>query len=339
MNHKLTPTEKTTIDKNRLVADLKTLGIAEGDPVSVALSFKSIGLVQGGPESFIEALLEAVGPEGTMFMNAHTLSFPLSEINPDYIFDPKSTRPVVGLVPTVFWKRKGTVRSRHPTCSVVASGRLAEYFVDGHEEHSNAYLPYEKLSQVNGKYLFIGTNDRLVAVRHCAQQRAGLFLDANLFAVRYKNLNGKIGLFVWVFPPCAKNLPALVPQLEKMGVVKRGLIGEAPSLICSSKVLEAMTGILKEDPTLCLCDDILCTSCRETERRLNLYSRIKNPRFFQRSLMIRKILFFRNQLILQRNSRISFRRHKWKRFYHPRVILEIIIRRFLIVVSTIMDSR
>jgi aminoglycoside N3'-acetyltransferase len=332
--------EKAEIDKNQLVKDLKNMGIIKGDHVAVALSFKSIGFVKGGPDAFIDALLDVVGSEGTVFMNAHTLAFPLSEIDPTYVFDPESTPPVVGLVPNVFWKRKGSIRSRHPTCSIVAFGRLAKHFTEGHDEHSRAYLPYERQVHVDGKFLFIGTDDRLVGVRHEAQRRAGLFIVPTTMGVQYKNLNGKVNLFFWVFPPCAKKLPEMMPKLEKMGVAKRGMIGRAHSIVCSAKLLDAITGILKENPTIDLCDDILCTSCREIERRMNLYGRIEAPRFFQRSRLIRRILYFRNKVVLKRYDHVSFRRRPTrKRIFHPDAVLEIAIRRFMLIVSRILGSR
>ena len=339
MNGRLDLPENAAVDKNQLIKDLKKMGLAKGDHVAVALSFKSIGFVKGGPGAFIDALLEVVGSEGTVFMNAHTLSFPISEIDPDYVFDPESTPLLVGLVPSVFWKRKGTIRSRHPTCSIVASGRLARYLTDDHDEHSNAYLPYEKLSKVAGKYLFIGTNNRLVGVRHEAQRQAGLFVVPIVLGVRYRDLNGKVKLFGWVFPPCPKNLPGMVPKLERMGIIKRGVVGRAPSLICSDNLLDAMRVVLKEDPTVDLCDDILCTSCREIERRMNLYERIKDPKFFQRSILIRKILFSRNKLVLKRYSQISFCRSKRKRIRVEHSLLETALRRFVWIVSIILGSR
>ena len=49
------------VPKQRIVDDLKRIGVTEGDHVAVVLSLKSIGYVVGGPAAFIEALLET-GP-------------------------------------------------------------------------------------------------------------------------------------------------------------------------------------------------------------------------------------------------------------------------------------
>ena len=56
------------ISKRQIIDDLKQLGVEEGDHLAVALSLRSIGHVVGGPKTFIEALLEVVGPNGTIMM-------------------------------------------------------------------------------------------------------------------------------------------------------------------------------------------------------------------------------------------------------------------------------
>jgi aminoglycoside 3-N-acetyltransferase len=322
------------IEKSQLKADLKRMGIAKGDHISVALSFKKIGFVKNGPDAFIDALLEVIGPEGTLMMNTFTLSFPLAEINRDYVFDPSATVPYTGLVPTTFMKRKDTVRSWHPTCSVAAVGKLSKYLTDGHDEHSRPYLPYEKLAKVGGKHLCIGINDRLVGLRHEAQRRAGLFVVPTFMGVLYKSLHRLVKVFVWQSPPCNKRLPELVPELERKGIIRRGKIGNASSIVGNAnELLEDMSAMLKKDPTLNLCCDFSCLTCRELERRMNLYGKIKNPKYFQRSLLTRRILSYRNELLLRRYSRVSFQAPGQRRRIHPDYILESGIRRFLWLIS------
>ena len=59
---------KILITKERIINDLKRSGVKNGDHLSVALSFNSIGYVDGGPNIFIDALLETVGADGTIMM-------------------------------------------------------------------------------------------------------------------------------------------------------------------------------------------------------------------------------------------------------------------------------
>ena len=297
------PHEPRTVCKDQIISDLRRMGLVEGDHVAVALSFKSIGNVEGGPEAFIEALLAVVGSKGTIMMNAHTSYFPVSEINTDYVFDITSSTPLTGVLPEKLLKHEGAIRSRHPTFSAVAVGHLAEYLTDGHDECSMPYLPFEKLARVKGKCLFIGIEGRLVAIRHEAQRRAGLFVVPMLTGVKYKK-NNEVKLFVSVMPPCTKKLPELNPRLEKMKILRSGKIGYAPSLIgLADNLLESLSSILKEDPSLNLCDDLFCLSCRELERRLNISTKNMTP--FQKTL--RHMIYFKNKLtLLRKYTKIHF---------------------------------
>jgi aminoglycoside 3-N-acetyltransferase len=298
-------TTANAITKTRLIEDLKQIGVCEGDTLAVTLSLKSIGYIDGGADTFIDALLEAVGPQGTLMMNAYTDALPASEIRSDYIFDPAVTEPNTGIAPKKLLKRTGAIRSTHPVCSVVAIGKNARFLTQEHTEKARPYLPYTRLAQVNGRYLSIGTGNNLVAIRHEAQYHAGIpsFLH---YGVQYRNAKGEIGLFVWERPPCEKKLSSLFPKLDRLGIMTHGKIGLANAhLMFAYEFLSNGSAMLRSNPTLNLCEDILCVQCREIERRLNLWKDIPEPRFFQRSLIMRKALQLRNYLlVLKRHNRV-----------------------------------
>ena len=46
--------------------DLKALGVSSGDLLFLRISYKAIGRVEGGPKTFVDALLDVVGKEGTI---------------------------------------------------------------------------------------------------------------------------------------------------------------------------------------------------------------------------------------------------------------------------------
>lgn len=286
------------ISKGQLIEDLRRIGLCEGDTVAVTLSLKRIGEIEGGADGFIDALLEAIGSEGTVLMNAYTHTFPAGEISPDYIFDPAVTPPYTGIVPKLMLKRRGVIRSTHPTCSVVAIGKNAKYLTQSHNQTARPYLPYSLIAEIGGKYLAIGTGNNLVAIRHEAQYRTNLprFL---LNGVQYKNGKDTPELFVWNHPPCEKNLGALYPKLDEMGFMHHGKIGKADAvMMLAEDFIRSEAALLSSDPALNQCDDILCLQCRETERRMNLYKNIPEPRFYQRSRLMRRTLQYRNYLIM-----------------------------------------
>jgi aminoglycoside 3-N-acetyltransferase len=285
------------VSKDELVTDLRKMGVREGDDLGVALSLRCVGHVVGGPDAFIDALLEAVGPEGMIMMNTHTPFFHISQIessDPKYIFDYRSTPTWTGIVPETLRKREGAIRSLHPICSVAAIGARADYLTEGHDVSSRPYVPYSRLAKVGGKVLYIGLNGRMVAMRHEAQNLAGLMDVVPLeIAIRYIDPDdGVTKLFraANVYA-CVKNLPALVPALREKGLITDGKIGAADSILVSAKdALEATTEMLREDPTLTLCKDVSCIWCREMERRMDLYDRIEDPEIFQINRVVIGIL-------------------------------------------------
>jgi aminoglycoside 3-N-acetyltransferase len=139
-----------------LINDLKNLGIQTGDKLLVHASFRSLGKVDGGPETVISALMESIGENGTLLMPA--LSYEsVTESQP--VFNVNETPSCVGALTEYFRQRAGTLRSLHPTHSISAYGKRAEFFVNNHEQDSTPVglnSPLSKLKDEHGKILFIG---------------------------------------------------------------------------------------------------------------------------------------------------------------------------------------
>ncbi len=51
-----------------LTSAFRDLGVDAGDTLLVHSSYKSLGPVEGGPQTVIDALLAALGPDGTLIM-------------------------------------------------------------------------------------------------------------------------------------------------------------------------------------------------------------------------------------------------------------------------------
>ncbi|MDA9981900.1 AAC(3) family N-acetyltransferase [Gammaproteobacteria bacterium] len=293
-------TTKPEISERRLLDELEAIGVRKGDHIGLGISFKSLGQVIGGPETFINALLQAVGPEGSIMVNTYTEHFGISRIKTgrvDYVFDYRSTSCNTGLIPETVRKRCNALRSKHPVTSVAAIGQLASYLTDGHGPSSPGFRPYSRLAKKNGKILSIGIGDRLVGFRHEAQYQAGLLgIVPWKLGVNYRDDDGKIKLFVNENPAgCVKTLHELVGSLKKAGVFSEGKIGLAPSLLAPAReALAMMTDMLRIRPSLNLCDDVSCLWCREIERRLDLFRQIEHPQYFQKYRIFVAMIAFVN---------------------------------------------
>lgn len=142
--------------KQSLTADLKRAGILPSDTLLVHSSMKSIGEVEGGADTVLDALMEYFTDDGLLVFP--TLSHRLNAENP--VFRVNETASQVGLLPEMFRRRPGVCRSLHPTHSVAAYGRDAASFVAGHEQFDSPAAkgsPWWKLAERQAKILFIGT--------------------------------------------------------------------------------------------------------------------------------------------------------------------------------------
>ena len=286
-----------------------TLGVQKGDHLAVGLSFKSLGHLEDGPDTFVDALLDALGPDGTLMMNTYTEFFYRTEVElgwVDYVFDADSSRVNTGIVPEIFRQRKESIRSRHPTNSVAASGKYADYLTEGHDEEAAAYLPYARLSDIGGKYLAIGIGDRLVGFRHQAQHAARLLhIVPWVRVVTFKSGDGQTKLFALRDRGgCVRRLPELVSDLRERGFVREGRVGGASALLVPAREsLHIMTAALTNNPERNLCHYLLCYWCRELERRMGLFGAVENPRFFQRNPLAIRLVALLNQ-VRETDSRI-----------------------------------
>ena len=102
--------------KEQLLQQLRDMGIKSTDNLLVHSSMKSLGPVQGGADTVLDALMEAV-PEGLLILPTHTWKQMCAEYS---FFDPETEPVCVGILPELFRKRPGVVRSLHPTHSMAA---------------------------------------------------------------------------------------------------------------------------------------------------------------------------------------------------------------------------
>ena len=154
---------------------LSNLGIKKGDDILLHSSFRSLGAVEGGIQTLIEALLSSVGDNGTVLFPA--LSWKSVNAENGYVFDVKNTPVCVGAIPEFFRNYDGVIRSMHPTHSVCALGKRMHEYVDSHILDNGPVgenSPFYKLSQFGGKVIFLGCSTRPNTSMHGVEERAGV---------------------------------------------------------------------------------------------------------------------------------------------------------------------
>lgn len=141
-----------------------------GGVLLVHTSFRAIRPVEGGPEGLIGALRGALGPDGTLVM-------PSWSGQDDVVFDPASspTDPDLGVVPRVFWRLAGVLRSTHPH-AFAALGRDAGFLLRDdlplppHRKES----PVGRVHDRDGQVLLLGVNHDANTTIHLAECMASV---------------------------------------------------------------------------------------------------------------------------------------------------------------------
>lgn len=144
----------------QIATALRALGIRAGGVVLVHSSLRSLGPVEGGAESVVQAFLEVLGADGTLMMPALSYDY-VNSAHP--LFDVIHTPSNVGALPEYFRTRPGTQRSLHPTHSVCALGPLAADLLKSHNEDNTPCgrnSPFSLLREAGGQLCFLGCGMR-----------------------------------------------------------------------------------------------------------------------------------------------------------------------------------
>lgn len=143
--------------KNDLLNQLEEMGIDSRGSLLVHSSYKSIGPVEGGPDTVLDSLSDYM-QEGLLVLPTHTWNY-INADNPNfYVADSPSN---VGILTERFRKRPGVYRSYHPTHSVAALGKDAQSFVQGDEKHDTPCARGSSLGKLlnrKGQIILVGVD-------------------------------------------------------------------------------------------------------------------------------------------------------------------------------------
>ena len=246
------------LTKQDIVQGLRDLGVHEGMVLMVHASLSALGEVEGGPETVIEALLEAIGPDGTLAMPAMT---------GDRVFDLENSPSSVGIISETFRKWPGVRRSLHPTHSACALGPQADFLLDGHIDEPTAVgpgSPWGKLASLpNGYVLLMGVDqDRNTLLHHPEELVDAPYLRT--ITREYKDpATGEIKQKqLCRYPGPHRDFIGLDRLFLEGGAMVIGRIGQAVCrLMHAGRTVELELAALERDPAAVLCTNPRCRDC------------------------------------------------------------------------------
>jgi len=224
------PTGRTRVTREAIVEGLRALGIAEGDMVQVHSSLSALGHVEGGADAVVDALLETVGPTGTVM--APTFNHGQAEV-----FDVRTTPSVNGAITEALRKRPEARRSVHPTHPYAAIGPKAERLTAEHLEllTFDARSPLGKLADEGGWVLLLGVGMNSNTSAHIGETVARVpcigYRENPGVIVAPDGSHQEAWSVLWRDGPCMLEWDPLEDAMRRENMIRDGTIGDGATML------------------------------------------------------------------------------------------------------------
>jgi aminoglycoside N3'-acetyltransferase len=241
----------------QVVDELRRLGVPSGCVLLVHTSYRAIRPVDGGPDGLIDALLEAIGPHGTLVMPSWT-------DEDDEVFEPTETEvdDHLGVVADEFWQRPGVVRGSHPF-AVAAIGPRAAYIAGApfvlppHAPDSGV----ARVHELDGWVLLLGVDHDANTTIHLGELMGGApYRQPNHITILEDGRPKRIDY--GENDSCCRNFNLVGEWLRTRGLQREGRVGNGRAILVRARdVVETVVEELASEPCRFLCTRGTCTEC------------------------------------------------------------------------------
>lgn len=139
-----------TFMAEELVMACREVGVREGCVLFVQCSYDDLLTYKGTPYGLLNSLRELAGPKGTLLMPAYTTNMSETPCRP---FDVLREFTYTGIIPELFRRQEGVIRSLHPRHSICGLGPRAAELLAGHEDCVYADgpdSPFDRMRRLDG---------------------------------------------------------------------------------------------------------------------------------------------------------------------------------------------
>ena len=239
-----------TAERSRaeVAGQLRAIGVEEGGVLLLHTSFRATRPVEGGPRGLIEALHDALGPEGTLVM-------PSWSGENDEPFDPRSTPvpPSLGVVADTFWRLPGVVRSNHCQAFAAAGPEAARITSDPlplppHIPES----PVGRVHDLDGQVLLLGVGHDADTTLHLAELIAGVPYRVPTYCTALQH-GRPVRVDYEENDHCCERFALADEWLRARGLQSESRVGQAHARLARARDIVGVTlEHLAEDPLLFL---------------------------------------------------------------------------------------
>ncbi len=156
------------VDSKQVRACLRELGIQAGDGLLVHAAIQFLGKPLGGMGMYLDAILDVLGPQGTLVAPTFNFAFAQGEA-----YDPDLTPSAgMGTFSEYVRQQPQALRTAHPMQSLAVIGRYAQDLA--RRDTPSAFDPgsaFERMLELDFKLLLLGADERAVSILHYSEQR------------------------------------------------------------------------------------------------------------------------------------------------------------------------
>jgi len=266
---------KRSLCKTIIRDGLFRLGVEPGDTLFVHSSLSSLGEVDGGAGTVIDAFLDIIGGKGNLVLPTFTFSFSDGRSIP---YHPERTASCVGKITEYFRLKKGVLRSIHPTHSVAAYGPQSAKIVSAHQPTDSPCgkkSPFGKLLELRAKVIFLGgclkSNTTLHVVEDWVNlpytvKRNGEALvfdyEENIKKISFpKRPDGHRSFYI--------DRSKIARAFDKEGIIAETQIGNSyTQMIPMRSIIQVTLKCLSKKPDILLCDNPICEFCVSEKKEI-----------------------------------------------------------------------
>lgn len=240
-----------------LMNNLEASNINRSGTLLIHSSMKAIGEVDGGADTVLNVLIDYM-KEGLLLFPTHTWE----EWNlKEGIYDPATEKACVGILPNLFMKKDGVVRSLHPTHSVAALGKRAQAYIKRDEV---VFTPCPKEGCFGGLYdedaqiLFLGASLNKNTYIHSLEEQMNIpdrinpkerlikivQPDGSMKEIKYRGHYSSLG-------DVSSRYGKLLQPMLRLGYAKEMTFGKANCVVVEVRPMtDWVLSLLKENPDL-----------------------------------------------------------------------------------------
>lgn len=159
------------LTRKELDAALAAVGVTAGDGLLVHSALQFFGKPEGGLEMYLDALLAAIGPKGTLAVPTFPFTF-----NRGLDYDPATTPSKdMGVFSEFVRTQAGARRTKHPMQSLTIIGAAADDLASRDTPSAfDAGSAFERMLELNFKLLLLGADVQATSIVHYSEQRAAV---------------------------------------------------------------------------------------------------------------------------------------------------------------------